>query len=302
MLNARRLEVLQAVATHGSFSAAASALDYTQSAVSQHVAALERDTGVTLIERAARPVTLTDAGAQLLEDATPALEHLRRAEHRLRELADLRAGRVRLGAFPTAQAVLVPPALAAFRKAHPSVEVVLEEAEPSAMLSPLRAGALDLAVVYTIPGREHPFHPPVTLRPLANDPLVAVVPAHHRLAKRRAIRLAELADTPWVAAKRPNDFRTLFDELCHTAGFEPRIAAETADPTVGIALANAGIGALLIPALALHTNPQAIALPVHGIPSARTLCIATIAGRRHPAISAVSDALATTARCLAERP
>jgi DNA-binding transcriptional LysR family regulator len=301
MLDARRLEVLQAVAAHGSFSAAAIALDYTQSAVSQNIAALERETTVTLIDRAVRPVTLTDAGAQLLEDATPALEHLRRAERRLRELAELRAGRVRLGAFPTAHAALVPPALAAFRQAHPSVEVILEEAEPSAMLSSLRAGALDLAIVYTVPGREHPFHPPLTLRPLADDALVAVLPADHCLAKRRAIRLPELAHDPWIAAKHPNDFRTLFDELCHTAGFEPRIAIETADPNVGIALANAGIGALLIPALALHTNPHTTALHVQGIPAARTLCIATIAGRRHPAITALSDALATTARALTER-
>src|ERR1700757_4385996 len=112
MLDARRLAVLPAGATHGSFSAAAIALDYTQSAVSQQIAALERETAMTLIDRAVRPVTLTDAGAQLLEDATPALEHLRRAERRLRELAELRTGRVRLGAFPTAHAALVPPALA----------------------------------------------------------------------------------------------------------------------------------------------------------------------------------------------
>ncbi len=153
--------------------------------------------------------------------------------------------------------------------------------------------------MYTVPGREHPFRPPVALRPLADDPLVAVLPAHHRLARRRAIRLSELAHDPWVAAKPPNDFRTLFDELCHTAGFEPRIAVETADPNVGVALANAGIGTLLIPALALHTNTHAKALPVHGIPAARTLCVATIAGRRHPAITALSDALATSARSVA---
>src|SRR5919199_1674952 len=141
MLNAKRLEVLRAVAAHGSFSTAATELDYTQSAVSQHIAMLERETGVTLIERAARPVTPTDAGAQLLEDATPALEHLLRAEHRLRDLAELRAGHVRLGAFPSAHAALVPPALAALKRAHPQVDVALEEAEPSATLSMLRSGA-----------------------------------------------------------------------------------------------------------------------------------------------------------------
>ncbi len=298
MLNARRLEVLQTVSAHGSFSAAASALGYTQSAVSQQIATLEQETGVSLMERSARPVTLTDAGAQLLEDTTPGLEHLRRGERRLKELAELRTGRVRLGAFPTAHAALVPPALAAFQRAHPDVELVLQEAEPSAMLSALRAGAVDLAIVYTVFGHEHPFRRPVALRPLADDPLVAVIPPGHRLARRRAIGLHELADEPWVAAKRPNDFRTLFDEFCHTAGFEPRIAVETVDPSVALALASAGVGAVLIPALALHSSPGATALPVHGIPAARRLCVATISGRRHPAVTALSDALATTARSL----
>jgi DNA-binding transcriptional LysR family regulator len=300
MLSSRRLEILQAVATHGSFSVAASALDYTQSAVSQHIAALERETGVTLIERAVRPVGLTDAGAQLLEDATPGLEHLRRAERRLRELTALRTGRVRLGAFPSANAALVPPALAAFRAAHPEVKTELIEAEPTAMLSALRDGTLDLAIVYTVAGREHPFHPPIALRPLIDDPLVAVLPPTHPLARRRAIRLNELADQEWVAAKPPNDFRVLFDQLCAEAGFQPRIAVETSDPGVGLTLGQAGIGALLIPALALHANPTITAIRVHDIPAARTISIATISGRRHPAVTTLTDALATAARQLAE--
>jgi DNA-binding transcriptional LysR family regulator len=296
MLNARRLEVLEAVAAQGSFSAAAGAMDYTQSAVSQHIAALEREVGVTLVQRTARPVALTDAGAQLLEDAIPGLEHLARAERRLRELTELRAGRVRLGAFPSAHVALVPPALAAFRARHPEVEIVLEEGEPSAMLSALRSGTLDLAVVYTLPGREHPFLPPIALRALTEDALLVVLPPGHRLARRRAVRLAELADEPWIAAKRPNDFRDLFDELCNAAGFEPHIAVETRDPGAGAALAQAGIGAILVPALGLRTAPQTVAVAVRGIPPARTLCVATVSGRRHPAVTALSDALARAAR------
>lgn len=296
MLNARRLEVLQAVAAHGSFSSAADALDYTQSAISQHVGALERELGVTLVERTVRPVTLTDAGAQLLEDAAPALEHLTRAERRLRELTQLERGRVRLGAFPSAHVVLVPPALARFRRQHPSIEVALEEAEPSAMLSLLRSGSIDLAIVYTIPGREHPFRPPVTLRQLADDPLRIVLPAGHRLARRRAIRLADLALEPWIAAKHPNDFRAVFDDLCAEAGFEPQIVVETGDPAAGIALAHAGVGAVLVPALGLHATPHITGITVHGIPPARTLWVATISGRRHPAIGALSDALVHSAR------
>jgi DNA-binding transcriptional LysR family regulator len=301
MLNAKRLEILAAIAEHKSFSAAADVLAYTQSAVSQHIAALERETGLTLIERAARPLQLTDAGAQLLEDATPGLEHLRRAERRLRDLAELRTGRIRIGAFPTANAVIVPSGLAAFRAKHPDIKTELEEAEPSAMLSALREGQLDLAIVYTIAGRAHAFGAPIALRPLIDDPLVAVLPPGHRLARRRAVRLADLADEQWVAAKPPNDFRTLFDQLCAEARFTPQIAVETSDPSIGLTLAQAGIGTMLIPALALHAHPTIKPLSVLGIPAFRTICTATISGRRHPAINALSDAIAKAAHDVERR-
>lgn len=170
------------------------------------------------------------------------------------------------------------------------------EAEPSTMLSMLREGTLDLAIVYTITGREHPFRPPIALRGLFDDPLVAVLPPRHRLARRRAVRLDELADEEWVAAKQPNDFRTLFDGLCAATGFEPRIAVETSDPGVGLTLARAGIGVLLTPALALRADPTIAALPIQDVPAARTICVATISGRRHPATTALSDAIAACAR------
>jgi DNA-binding transcriptional LysR family regulator len=299
MLDARKLAVLEALTQHGSFTRAAQALDYTQSAVSQHIAALEREVGVTLIERARRPVALTPAGVQLLEDATPALQHLRRAERRLRDLVQMRTGSVRLGAFPAAHAGLVPAALARFRGTHPGVELVLAEAEPSAMLGGLRSGTLDLAIVYTVPERDHPFLPPVALRHLADDPLVAVLPARHRLSKRRAIRLNELADESWVVPKHPNDFRLLFDALCRDAGFQPQIAIETLDPHAAIALADAGVGVLIAPALALRSSSRVATVTVRDIPAARSLWIATISGRRHPAVSGLSDALVATARRLA---
>ena len=255
MLNVRRLEVLDALARLGSFSKAADALDYTQSAVSQHIAALERETGATLVERGIRPVALTDAGQQLLEDVLPALQHLARAEARLQELTQLRAGRVRVGAFPSAHASVVPKAFAAFRRSHPQVEVVLEEVEPSDAVPMLRAGRLDVAVVYTVHGRPDAFAPPIALQLAGDDPLVLAVPPDHRLARRRAVGIAELAGESWIAPKRPNDFREFFDAVCSGAGFAPRIAAETAEPDAGLALTQAGIGVMLTPALALVRDP-----------------------------------------------
>ena len=294
MLDPRKLAVLEAIGELGSFSDAADALDYTQSAVSQHVAALERAVAMTLVDRGQRPVRLTAAGAQLVEDARPALQHLLRAERRLREVLELRGGVVRLGASPAAHVGLVPRALGTFRARHPEVEVELKEAEPPTLLDHLRSGTIDLAIVYTVPGREHPFKPPITLQPLGEDPLVVVLAATHPMARRRAIRLADLATERWIVAPRDYDFRILFDALCSEAGFVPQIAMETANPHAGVALAAAGVGPMLAPSLVLRGAGEASVVSVRDIPAARSVWVATISGRRHPAVTALSAALADT--------
>ena len=136
MLDVRRLRVLREVAARGSFSAAADALAYTQSAVSQQIAALEREAGTTLVERNARGVRLTDAGRALVEHADAILARLADAEAELEAIAGLRGGRLRLAAFPSAGASIMPEAIARFRERHPAVELTLEPAEPGPALQP----------------------------------------------------------------------------------------------------------------------------------------------------------------------
>src|SRR5512144_2665620 len=130
MLDVRRLRVLREVAAHGSFSAAAEALSYTQSAVSQQIAALEREAGSRLVERSARGVRLTDAGRALVGHTDVILARLADAEEELQAIAGLRGGRLRLSAVPTACATLMPLAIARFREHHPGVELTLDPAEP----------------------------------------------------------------------------------------------------------------------------------------------------------------------------
>src|SRR5436853_7159357 len=144
MLDVKRMRVLREVAAKGSFSAAAESLSYTQSAISQQIAALEREAGTTLVERNARGVRLTDAGRALVGHAEAILARLADAEAELEAISGLRAGRVRLGAFPSAGATLMPKAIAAFREAHPGVEVQLHPAEPDDGMALLRAGELDI--------------------------------------------------------------------------------------------------------------------------------------------------------------
>src|SRR5436190_24378099 len=140
MLDVKRLKVLREVAAHGSFSAAAEALAYTQSAVSQQIAALEREAGTVLVDRSARGVTLTDAGEALVRHADAILARLADAEAELEAIAGLRGGRLRLVSFPSAGATLAPRAIARFRELHPGVELSLEPSEPEDTEPQLKTG------------------------------------------------------------------------------------------------------------------------------------------------------------------
>ena len=148
MLDVRRMRVLREVASCGSFSAAAESLNFTQSAISQHVAALERETGTQLVERGRRGVRLTDAGRVLVSHADAILARIDSAEEELAALAGLRGGRLRLISFQSGGATLAPRAVAAFHQHHPHVELSMLEAEPAEATEHLRAGDADLALVY----------------------------------------------------------------------------------------------------------------------------------------------------------
>src|SRR4051794_18478932 len=152
MLSVQRLRVLREVVARGSFSAAAEALDYTQSAVSQAVATLEAETGATLIVRDRRDLRPTAAGAALIEHADGILTRLEAAEESLAALIGLRGGRLRMASFPTAGATLMPLAIASFRGEHPEVELSLVEGEPDEIAPRLRTGEIDLALLYEFPG------------------------------------------------------------------------------------------------------------------------------------------------------
>src|SRR5919106_3494602 len=211
MEDLRRLRAFHAVAERGSFSAAALALGYAQSVVSHHVAALEREFGVTLVNRGTRPVSVTDAGARLQRHAAAVLGQVAAAEDELRAIVGLQSGPLRLGAFLPACHSFVPPALARFEAAHPGVEVLLEQAEEPEALRRLRSGHLDLAVIW----RE--WQPPddrarrgdeaFELVHLGDDHYRVVLPPDHRLGRQRTIRISQLAGERFNA--RPAEGFTL---------------------------------------------------------------------------------------------
>lgn len=254
MLDPRRLRVLREVATRGSFSAAAKALAFTQPAVSQQIAALERETGTTLIERGVRPVRLTDAGRALMVHAEAVLAHLDEAQQELGELAGLRRGRLRLASFPTAIATLVPHAVALFARRHPDVDLTVVDDHQQGLIPRLARWELDLALIY-----DHEALPEPEVRldrtHLLDDPFDLLVPDGHPLARRRSVALEELADETWIGGTPDGAYARIVLHSCRVAGFEPRVVFGSDDYNAVQAFVAVGLGVAILPRLA-RTFPR----------------------------------------------
>jgi DNA-binding transcriptional LysR family regulator len=250
MLDVRRMRVLREVAARGSFSAAADALSYTQSAVSQQIAALEREAATRLVERSARGVRLTEAGRALVEHADVILARLADAEHELEAIAGLRGGRLRLCSFPSAGATIMPPAIARYRDRHPGVELSLDLAEPDDGVAKLKSGEVDIAMTITASGLCS--YQGVDELHVLDDPMYVALPAGHPHAHKRNLRLSELSEEAWMLGSTGTCPDTsIFLRSCGAAGFEPRVAFESNDYLAIQGFVAAGMGVSFIPDLAL---------------------------------------------------
>lgn len=272
------LEVFRTVARLGSITAAAQRLKFTQSAVSRQVAALEAEVGARLLDRLPRGIALTEQGRALLPHAEALLDRLTVARQAVDDLDSLGAGRLRVGAFATAVAALVPRALSSFRAAFPAVTLSLVEGFTPALLDRLAAGEVDIAVVSTVPsGPPDPSR--FDLHHLLDERMLVAVPRDHRLARRRTVRLAELADDPFIAnSTRPEE------TLLASSGFRPRIDFTVSEWTGKFGCVAAGLGITLVPSLAARSAPADIALlRVHADDApVRRVYAATPAGRSRP--------------------
>lgn len=260
-LDARRVLIFREVARAGSISAAARHLGWTQPAVSQHLNRLERDVGGPLLIRGAGGVSLTEAGVGLLRRADVVAAELHAAGEEVAALADLRAGRVRLVAFPSAAATVVPDAIAALAERHPDLEVGLDEQEPPEAVTAVLAGDADLALVFGYDG------PPEGLgalawRQLVVEPVRLVVPPGHEVPAT----LADLAGAAWIGGCVR--CRTHLVECCEAAGFTPTIRHTTDDYVVVQNLVARGLGVTALPASALaayrHPDVRVLDLPELG--------------------------------------
>ena len=263
MIEARHLRVLRAVARTGSFSAAARDIGCTQPAVSQQMKALEQSAGTPLLVRGAREMRLTQAGEALVRHAAGILAGLTAAEEEIAAIAGLRAGRVRLGSFPSGSSTLVPSAVADMRAHHPGTKISLVEAEPPRSVDMLRAGDCDITLAFRyvdLPTPSEESWADLVVRPLLTDRLVGLVPADHRLAGRtEPVAIAELAEEEWIAGC-PRCRRHLV-VVCERAGFSPRIDFATDDYPAVVGLVAAGLGVAVLPQLALESvRPKGVAV------------------------------------------
>ncbi|WP_404962562.1 LysR family transcriptional regulator [Streptomyces sp. 147326] len=292
MIDVQRLRVLRAVAEHGSFNQAATALRLTPSAVSQQVAALERSLNTQVVSRSTRGVTLTRAGQIMVGAAESVAAEL---EHAQQQVARLSTGRTRLtvATFTSGGRLLLPAALTRLTAAHPDAVLHIREGEPEDTLPLVRQGAVDLALAYHFDG-PLPVGPGAGSRlqwtPLLEDPLHVVLPQGHPLAGRDALDLAELAAEPWVLGCLKTE--AYLRRYAERAGFDPQVRGTTTDYFFARSLVAAGMGISLVPSIALAPHvPGLCTVPIAPPGPVRYIGVAALGRGDRPHVTTLIDAL-----------
>ncbi|TNC21517.1 LysR family transcriptional regulator [Amycolatopsis alkalitolerans] len=292
MLDVHRLRLLRELSRHGTIAATARVCSLTPSAVSQQLSLLEKDVRTPLFIRDGRRLILTQAAEVLVEHAEEVLAALERASAGVAALTATVRGVLRIAAFPTAARALVPGAIARCRAEHPDLRVQLTERSVTEAITDLKAGHVDLALIYEYNLLPAVRDPGVESDLLVREPLLAALPATLPVPGG-PLRLDVLAGQPWIAAASDDELRKMLERACGLAGFAPRLDFTSSDYTVIFALVEAGLGVSLVPRLALESMSTDIQLrPVAEPDLDRTVSVAVRAGsRRHPPIAAFLSAL-----------
>jgi DNA-binding transcriptional LysR family regulator len=294
MIDLVALGALRAVGTHGSVVAAADALGFTPSAVSQQVKRLERQTGVPLLERVGRGVMLTGHGRHLVEEGTRLLAGLEELQAGLHQQAATVAGHVRLTAFSTAVRGLVAPALPPVLAAHPALRVTLTEREPWDTVSLVASGQADLGVAHSWGDLPLPVPEHLARAVVARDLADVIVPAGHPLAARAVVTPRDLAGEEWVATPEGTICRQWLARMYDGTGRLPRVAHVSMEFDSHLALVRAGLGIALVPRLGrAPLGPGLAAVPVADpVPSREIIALHRASMAGSPAIVALLAALA----------
>jgi len=289
MIDLPALASLRAVDTHGSVVAAADALGFTPSAVSQQVKRLERQTGVPLLERVGRGVMLTRNGRHLVDEGSRLLTELEQVEAGLHRQADTVAGHLRLTAFATAMRGLVAPALRDLREAHPDLTLTLTEREPWDTVDLVASGQSDLGVVHSWGDVPLAIPEHLATTSLARDVADVVVHADHRLAGRSRVSPRDLVDEDWIATPDGTICREWLTRMYDGTGRLPRIAHQSMEFGSHLALVQAGLGIALVPRLGRQPiTDELVALLVHDpVPTREIVAVHRRSMTDSPAVAAV---------------
>ena len=290
MLNPLHLRTLIEVVAVGSFARAARSTGYTASAISQQIAALERAVGASLFEREAHGITPTGIALTIAERARDAIAVLESLENDILDLVQGRVGRLRLGTFPTAGERLVPHAIAVMTRAHPTAEILLDEAEPDDLLPELLKGALDIALVfaYDLVPRQWPGE--VTVLPLVEETLTLLLPDGHPAYRDGEVHFGELAGERWVASRLGTAGSTSLARVCAAHRFEPKIAFRSNDYDVVQGLVAAGAGVAIVPGMAYQSRPGVLGLALPHLPSHRRVSALYRTANHNPLLGAALEA------------
>lgn len=251
MLDPRRLRLLHEFANRGSIASTAEALGYTASAVSQQLAALEKEAGVALLDRTARSAALTDSGERLVSHAAHILGSIEAAESDLAAQAETPQGEVVVAAYPSAAVALAPPVAKRLRR-HSALTLQLHQASAGESLQQVRSGDVDIALVDDWSGtRRRRQVGPLSFHYLCHDPLVLVLPPGHELADTDAIHLSELAEESWIATLDGEPSRRALDRLLHGAGITPHMQWRFEGLDTVLTLVARGLGISIVPQMSV---------------------------------------------------
>ncbi|MDR3080988.1 MAG: LysR family transcriptional regulator [Streptomyces sp.] len=286
MLDLQRLRALHAVSVHGTVGAAATALGYTPSAVSQQIAKLERETRTVLLEREGRGVRLTPEAHQLATTAHELMTIVERAETELEERRGLPAGRLTVAAFPSAARGLLPSVLAALATRHPALDARLTEVDPHLSIDLVAKGMVDLAVVHDWDIAPLPAPPGIEQAVIGDDLCDLLVPVGHPFAGRSSVRREELGGERWVCQPPGRVCHEWLVRTLRAAGHQPNLVHQAEENPTLVALVAAGLGVALIPRLGRGPLPeQVVEIPLDPMPVRRLYALWRTGAARRPAIA-----------------
>ena len=298
MLPPTQLLALRTVLSTGSFAAAAAELNYTPSAISQQMAALELASGLVLFERGAHSVRPTDHALALAARSADLLAVLESLDREVASLARGESGALRIGSFPTASARLLPSALATLTRERPGVDLAVDEAELSVLLPRLERGDLDLAVVYRYHAVPTGWPAYLVQTPLLTERLWLLLPPSHGQSTADSVRLASLRQERWVAPLADTPGAINLERLAAAAGFTPRVSFRSNDYSVVRGLVAAGLGVALVPGLALADAPGVVVKKLSGRAGRREVLALHRPRARNALIQAALSTIADTATSL----